>query len=429
MKNILYTFLLLLIAGTTISQESKHDPTQKFNCPGKLAWSPLLKYVKELHEKSTHPKAYPFDYDWEDIGIGYVYSPSFGHWDIVHEVLDALVYDRKHALEQLYNDIKNQEPNGLVPGTIWMPGGRSGRVAVSWNKEDAGHPPLWVIAVDDYIQMGNNDSILKTAYPALIRQITWFENKRKADSEGFFYNDILLKKWESGIDEGIRFDKTGLGKWACIDATSHVYMMYKNAEKWSHLLGMDARHFAKRKNELEHFINDSLYCTQDKVYRDIWAVKDPSLRNLSFEIFWPLMVGAIPKERADYLIDNYLLNPAHFLTAHPIPTVSLSDPKFELRLWRGSTWNSMTYWVARACANYNRPDAAKILLERALDQTARIFAETGTVWEFYHPMGGLQTDMKRKPQTPYNIPSKEYLGHNPLIAMADLYDQIIKMEK
>jgi len=26
---------------------------------------------------------------------------------------------------------------------------------------------------------------------------------RKAESEGFFYNDILIKKWESGIDQGI----------------------------------------------------------------------------------------------------------------------------------------------------------------------------------------------------------------------------------
>lgn len=94
-------------------------------------------------------------------------------------------------------------------------------------------------------------------------------------------------------------------------------------------------------------------------------------------------------------------------------------------MWRGPAWNSMTYWVSRACINYGREDAAKILLEKALDQSAKQFKKTGTVWEFYHPLGGEQTELKRKPQTEKNDPCKDYLGHNPLIAMARMYDKII----
>jgi hypothetical protein len=124
------------------------------------------------------------------------------------------------------------------------------------------------------------------------------------------------------------------------------------------------------------------------------------------------------------VIDEHLLNPAHFFAPHPIATVGVEDPRFELRMWRGPTWNSMTYWAARGCVRYGRGDAARQLLERALDATAAQFERTGTVWEFYHPHGGRLEDLQRKPQTPYNTPCRDYLGHNPLIAMAHLYDDI-----
>ena len=353
---------------------------------GKKSWQPMLKYLAELHKKSTHPEAWPFDYEWEEIGPGYHLSPAFGHWDIIHQTLDVMQSYPQHALYQLLNDIKNQEPNGLIPGCIWLPGRSSGRKEATWSKSDEGHPPVWVVAIQDYMDQTGDKSHLKDFFIALARQITWFENSRNAEGEGFYYNDILLKKWESGVDEGIRFDKTGMGKWACIDATCHVYQLY---------------HFAA-----------------------IWAVKDRSLRNIAFENLWPLITGAAPNVQAGKLIDLFILNTDGFLTQHPVSTVGRKDPKFELRMWRGPAWNSMTYWVARGCLRYGRKDAAKILLERALDDSARQFEVTGTIWEFYHPDGGDQSLVKRKPQTKLNIPCKDYLGHNPLIAMAIMYDSV-----
>ena len=71
---------------------------------------------------------------------------------------------------------------------------------------------------------------------------------------------------------------------------------------------------------------------------------------------------------------------------------------------------------------YDRPDATYLLLERALDATNAQFARTGTVWEFYHPHGGDPQELQRKPHTSYNSPCTDYLGHNPLIAMARLYE-------
>ncbi len=393
---------------------------------GKPSWRPMLVYLAKLHQINTHHAGWPFDYEWEGLGPGYVYGPAFGTWDIVHETEDVLHAFPEHALHQLYNEVKNQEPNGLVPGLIYMRGRPSDRDSIYWNKSTQGHVPIWVIAVQDYINLTKDTSVLKVFFPSLIRQITWFENNRKADGEGFFYNDILLHLWESGVDEGVRFDESGMGKWACIDATSHVYLLYKYAVKWGKYLGMDTTYFAHREKEIGNFIRNDLYDKSSGTFYDIWSMKNPQLRHLDFESMWPLVVGAATKEQAERYINKFLLDTTCFNTKHPIATVGKRDPKFELRMWRGPAWNSMTYWAARACIRYDRKDAAEILLEKALDDSEKQFKRTGTIWEFYNPLGGRPEDVERKPSTPYHMPCRDYLGHNPLIEMARLYSLLKK---
>jgi hypothetical protein len=83
----------------------------------------------------------------------------------------------------------------------------------------------------------------------------------------------------------------------------------------------------------------------------------------------------------------------------------------------------MTYWIARGCLNYNRPEVAKIILERALDNSAKHYTGTGTIWEFYDPFGGDPRHLKRK-KGKHDQPCPDYLGHNPLIAMARMFAAI-----
>jgi hypothetical protein len=129
-------------------------------------------------------------------------------------------------------------------------------------------------------------------------------------------------------------------------------------------------------------------------------------------------------EQAQRAIDENVLDPQRFFAPHPITTVGLEDPRFELRMWRGPAWNSMTYWAARGCLRYGRGDAARCLVEAALDGSAAQFERTGTIWEFYHPHGGDPLTLLRKPQTQHNVPCRDYLGHNPLLALARMWDAL-----
>jgi glycogen debranching enzyme len=330
-------------------------------------------------------------------------------------VLDTLPAEAEHGRAQILNNLAAQQKDGLVPGSIWMRDEKP-----RWSR-DSGHPPLWPVAVDEYTARQGTDELLRQCYEPLLRQIAWFERFRQAEGIGFFYTDILNRTWESGVDEGVRFDHAQPGPYACIDATAHLYALYATAAQWSTAIGRDPAPYQQTAARLRAFIQNELYDPQSGFFYDIWAMQDPTTRHLCFEGMWPVVVGAATADQARRVIDEHLLNPDRFLSAHPICTVAQTAPGFELRMWRGPTWNSMTYWAARGCLRYDRPDAARMLVERALDASAAQFERTRTVWEFYHPHGGDPRELQRKHHTPYNAPCPDYLGHNPLIAMARTY--------
>jgi hypothetical protein len=382
---------------------------------GKAAWRPMLLYLAELHGRSIHPPVAHLRYPYEDIGPGYQGGKAFGHIDLTHERLDTVRAAPEHARNQIRNELAGQQPDGLIPGVVLFDA--SGKPG--W-KDFKGFPPLWVASVDAYLDASGDLSFLPECLDALRKQIGWFETRRAVSGGGFYYLDITTGPWESGVDEGIRYDQRPSAVSACVDATSHVYMMYDHAALWSRKLEQPAGVWEAKANSLRQFIQSELWDPDSGFFYDRWCVREPRHRHLAFEGMWPVVAGAATKEQAVRVIDEHLLNPREFFTPHPITTVALSDPKFELRMWRGPAWNCMSYWAAHGCLRYGRADAGRRLLEAALDATAVQFERTGTIWEFYHPTLGDEESLFRK-STGRRTPCRDYLGHNPLFAMAELW--------
>jgi mannosylglycerate hydrolase MGH1-like protein len=383
--------------------------------PGKKNWGPMLLYLAELHGRSVHPPIAHFPYPFEDIGPGYQGGKAFGHIDLTHERLDTVRAMAEHVRNQTRNELALQQPDGLVPGVLNFDA--AGKA--SW-KDNKGFPPLWPVAVEAYLEATADEAFRAECLAALQKQIAWFESKRAAPGGGFYYLDVVQSTWESGMDEGIRYDQRPPGAAACIDASSHLYLIYEHTARWSRKLGELAASWDAKAAALKRFIQTELWDTESGFFYDAWTVRKADRRHLAFEGMWPVVVGAATANQALRVIDEHLLNSKEFFAPHPISTVAMNDPKFELRMWRGPVWNCMTYWAARGCQRYGRPDAARTLLERALDATATQLERTGTIWEFYHPEVGDQQALRRKPRG-RPTPCRDYLGHNPLFAMVDLW--------
>jgi glycogen debranching enzyme len=383
-------------------------------CPNP-AWRPMLLYLAELHGQSVHPPLDYFRFPFEDIGPGYQGGKVFGHIDLTHERLDTVRALPEHACNQLRNELAGQQADGFIPGVVTFD--KSGKAAWKPNK---GFPPFWVVSADACMEARPDKTFLGECLEAARKQIGWFEAQRAAPEGGFYYLDILQKTWESGMDEGIRYDERPAGPAACVDATPHVFMLYERAARWSKILGQPASLWENEAAKLRQFISKELWDEDTGFFYDRWVVHQPEHRHLAFEGMWPVVAGAASPAQAQRVIDAHLLNPREFFTAHPIATVARSDAKFERRMWRGPAWNCMTYWAARGCAQYGRKDAARALLGKALDATATEFQRSGTLWEFYDAESGDQNTLARKAKGRHT-PCTDYIGHNPLFAMVDLW--------
>jgi putative isomerase len=387
---------------------------------GKPTWRDMLAHMADLHEQATHPAREPFAYPWEDLGPGYHGGRVFGHWDIVHASLDTMNAEPQHARNQLLNNLAVQQDDGRLPGTINLNGEKA-----DWNPKLC-VPILWPVAVDDYAKLTGDTEIIARACDPLVKQIHWLEENRKADDGGFYYADITLRKWESGVDEGVRFDNAPTEPAGCVDATSHALMAYEYAADWSKRLGKDGQSFARKAQELGDLIRSKFFDAETGFFHDIWAVGQPGKRTLAFEGIWPVVAGAATVVQAERVINENLLNPERFFAKHAITTVGMSDPRFELRMWRGPVWNSMTYWATRGCRRYGRNDAARQILEHALDATSEEFKRTGAIWEFHHPHGGDPKELQRKFHLYENMPCRNYVGHNPVVAMTRLWESALE---
>ena len=380
-------------------------------------WQPMLRYLAGLHGKSVFPAQGHLKHPYEAIGPGYQGGRVFGHIDLTHERLDTLKASPAHVRDQIRNELAGQQEDGLIPGVVTFD--RKGEP--SW-KRGKGFPPLWVVAADECFRITGDKVLLAECRDALIRQIGWFERERTAPGGGFYYLDVVQKTWESGMDEGVRYDERPPAPAACVDATAHVFMLYDHTARWSRALGQSATPWEDKAKALQAFVQTELWDPETGFFYDRWTAHDAARRHLAFEGMWPVVAGAATPEQARRVIDEHLLNPKEFFTPHPIATVAVNDPKFELRMWRGPAWNCMTYWAARGCFRYGRKDAAAKLLGAALDATAADFARTGTIWEFYHPQLGEAKDLYRKAKGRH-MPCDDYIGHNPLFAMADLWSE------
>ncbi len=383
----------------------------------KPEWRPMLRYLAELHGRSVLPAVGHLPFPYHTIGPGYQDGRVFGHIDLTHIRLDVVRAAPEHVRNQLRNELAGQQADGLIPGIVMF--NEDGQ---AWWKTFKGFPPIWVVSAEACVDALRDEDFLAECLAALVKQIGWFEAKRAAVGGGFYYLDLKENTWESGMDEGIRYDRRPPAMEACVDACSHLFLLYDHAARWSRRLRRSAAIWDEKAGALSRFIQTELWDAENGFFHDRWVMRETGPRPLAFEGMWPVVVGAATAEQARRVIDGHLMNPQEFFAPHPIATVALGDPKFELRMWRGPAWNCMTYWAARGCIRYGHTEPAHRLLEAALNATAAQFERTGTIWEFYHPLGGDPATLKRK-ESGRNVPCRDYLGHNPLFAMAELWRQ------
>jgi glycogen debranching enzyme len=368
-----------------------------------------------------------FDDIWQTVGPGYFF-PAFGHWDIVHSVLDVMSYDAGFAQRQLRQSIRLiRGSDGCLPALTRELPDENGGLAIVIDYAGCA-PPLWPVAAVAVAERTGDIQFLQTAYVAAEKNLTWWEQNRKLPSGFYWFNDCIWEGSESGYDICSRWDrfKGNPRRIACVDLCGQMGMYFDAlslmAKKLSKTDQMDR--WQQRSTDLAGMVREHLWHENDGLFYDRDMDTGEFVAVKSVACFWPMIAGQATAEQAQRLV-KHLSDPAEFFTSVPVPSVALNDPTFSLDCWRGPTWLSQPYWVMQGLCRYGYHDLAGRIGRRALGHAAKMLSEHGTIFEFYHPTGGPVSELGRKGNTAG--PNRDYLGHNPVHAIALMIEKCEKM--
>jgi len=168
----------------------------------------------------------------------------------------------------------------------------------------------------------------------------------------------------------------------------------------------DSAHFRQLSGQVERAIILRCYNHDDDIFYSLCSKDEIQAPVKTVASLMPLVLESLPPAMAKRLVDDYLLKPQFFWTAHPVPSVSLSESQFSVAsdrlgepkgllqrlrhlfskyqmVWRGPTWVNTNWFIARGLRQHGYGEIADELVAR----TVGMVAKSG-FWEFYNPLTG-----------------------------------------
>ncbi|HIE50323.1 MAG TPA: hypothetical protein EYP85_01070 [Armatimonadetes bacterium] len=302
-------------------------------------------------------------------------------WDSAFQALAYREISPTFAEETLKALLSGQRPDGFL-AHCFRPDGTS----------DITQPPTLAWAVWEVYTRQPNHAFLEYCYPRLRDYLEWDFLHRDRNGNG-------LLEWtrgdESGMDNSPRFD--GGCEFDAVDFNCFALREMEHLKRIAEALGLaeDTAAWRKRAQALRERIREFFWDQRDGFFYD--RRFDGELVRVKAESgFLPLWAGAADVSQAETLV-QHLRAEEEFWTVFPVPSVACNEPTYERNMWRGAVWINYNYLLAQGLDRYGFTALARELRQRTVEEIARWYERTGTVWEFYDPEGEASpADLPRK---------------------------------
>ena len=314
------------------------------------------------------------------ISPGEQYLRGIWIWDTAYHVL-GLAYGgpkaRQLALWQIEVMLHGQHESGKLPREIWKDGpqyvGRHGIQSPGMMTMAANR--LFEAAATEAEKRSVRDA-LADFYPRFVRNHQWYFAHTKTDRGLCVWSGL-----DAGWDTSPRWDSA----YEALDLNCYLYLDRVELGRMAGILGRDeeARRWAVQAEELCDAIRNFHWNGTLGVYNDTRKDRGPS-ELITPVIFWPMWVGVATAEQGRGAV-KYLNDPKYLAAAWPLPSVALSDPRFNPKdYWRGPTWINLNWTAIRGLQRCGLKKEAADLREKTLELVRR----TPVFYEYYDPQTG-----------------------------------------
>lgn len=376
----------------------------------------VLRFIRENWRSSFHEADGVLKHKFLDPAAGY--RGQLWDWDSYFCALGLMdVFDdtADYALGCVQNFADYMAPDGFVPYVICAHPTESSRSVLppadrSPRGADADYnaaKPLLAQMTEIACKKEVSVTELVKIYAFLKAYIAHWENTQKAANGLFVWRSYR----GSGTDNHPAIYGRPLNSSAGVELNCFMFKEYKAMENIANRCGLHAEAVLhKEKAEtLKDAVNahmwdeiDGLYYHLDMLNQKPVRAKqeitwDVPLKFKCWTCFMPMWAGIAPKERAERMVREHLLNENEFWSDFGIRTLAKNEPMYSTTEmsnpsnWQGPIWIVSTYLVFKGVLNYGYTAEAQRIAENLLDLLANDIQKNGVLHEYYNPETGDST--------------------------------------
>ena len=325
---------------------------------------------------------------------GVRYFNGFWAWDSWKHAVALARFFPDLAQEQVRAMFDYQDQDGMVADCIYPDASQN-----NWLNTK---PPLAAWAVwEVYLQTGDR-SFLHELAPRLRRYHDWWNRRRDRDQDGLCEygataDRLEAAKWESGMDNAVRFDRASLQKvddraWTLnlesVDLNAYLFAEKRYLADIMRALLQDDPSLGAESARLQSAIRAWMFDKATGYFYDAAADGSGQAVVPGAEGWIPLWAGVATAEQAA-AVRTVLLDPRKFATRLPFPTLAADQPGFDPRgYWRGPVWFDQAYFAIQGLRRYGFGDDARRLTRQLLDGAEGLTEPGRPLRENYNPLTG-----------------------------------------
>ncbi len=323
------------------------------------------------------------------------YFNGFWAWDSWKVSVAMAQFAPEQAKDGIRAMFDYQNERGMVADCIF--------VDAQWNNWINTKPPLAAWSVWKVYEADKDRGFVEEMYPALLKYHRWWYTDRDHDGNGLCeygspVDTLIGAKWESGMDNAVRFDSGQMVKnneqaWSInqesVDLNSYLYAEKQYLASMALLLGKtdEATALMAEAVELKALIRETMFDDETGYYYDV-RLEDKSFVKVQGPEGWiPLWAALATQAEADR-VKLVMTDPGKFATFVPFGTVAVDEPGFSRGYWRGPVWLDQAYFGVRALQNYGFLTEAESFTRQLFDRPQGLKGSMDPIRENYWPLDG-----------------------------------------
>lgn len=317
-------------------------------------------------------------------------------WDSWKIASGNVHFNEEIAKSEMITLFDYQADNGMVPDFI------------SYNKKynnwrDA-KPPVAAWGAMNVYKATGDKKFLETMFDKLYKFHQWWYAERDHNHNGICEygstdGTLIAACWESGMDNGVRFDDAVMQKnnekaWSMnqenICLNSFLYVDKTILAEMATLLNKPelAAQLNAEAKVIKEFVQTKMWDKETGFFYDTRIDTGEHIKVMGAECWLPLWAGIATPEQAKQVMQK-MMDPQKFNSTLPLGTLDISHPRLRpvRGYWRGPVWVDQVYFGITGLRNYGFDREADILTEKFINNAQGLTTD-GPIHENYNPLTG-----------------------------------------